>query len=87
MFQERPFFGCRILERSKVRMMRWRCKPCYLILTARLYRYLLPTYESDPLLTAIDDGEDNDDMDINLPDEEANQKYLQQAASHAQKEK
>jgi len=26
-------------------------------------------------------------MDINLPDEEANQKYLQQAASHAQKEK
>ncbi|KAI8579859.1 hypothetical protein K450DRAFT_240658 [Umbelopsis ramanniana AG] len=50
-------------------------------------KYLLPTYESDPLLTAIDDGEDNDDMDINLPDEEANQKYLQQAAAHAQKEK
>jgi hypothetical protein len=51
------------------------------------YRYLLPTYESDPLLTAIDDGEDNDDTDINLPDAEANQKYLQQAAAHAQQEK
>ncbi|GAB5592801.1 hypothetical protein Unana1_07701 [Umbelopsis nana] len=46
-------------------------------------KYLLPTYESDPLLTAVDDGEDEDDMDINLPDEEANQKYQHQAASKA----
>jgi hypothetical protein len=47
------------------------------------HRYLLPTYESDPLLTAVDDGEDNDDTDINLPDEVANSKYLHQAANKA----
>jgi hypothetical protein len=29
----------------------------------------------------VDDGEDDDDMDIDLPDEEANQKYLQQVAT------
>jgi len=39
------------------------------------------------LLTAVDDEEDNDDMDVNLPDEEANQKYLHQAASKAKYEK
>ncbi|KAG2176902.1 hypothetical protein INT43_007556 [Umbelopsis isabellina] len=47
-------------------------------------KYLLPTYESDPLLTAVDDGDDEDDdvdMDIDMPDEVANQKYLQQVAS------
>jgi hypothetical protein len=31
----------------------------------------------------VDDGEDKDEMDINLPDDEANQKYLQQTASKA----
>ncbi|CAO3653389.1 unnamed protein product [Cunninghamella echinulata] len=45
-------------------------------------RYLLPTYENDPLLTGFDDEEDDDlEDDLLLPDDEANKKYLSKVMS------
>jgi hypothetical protein len=40
-------------------------------------KYLIPTYENDPLLTGFeqDDNEEDDD-DMELSDDEANKKYL-----------
>ncbi|KAI8992423.1 hypothetical protein BDB01DRAFT_716824 [Pilobolus umbonatus] len=38
-------------------------------------RYLLPTYENDPLLTGFEDDGEND-ADMNLSDSEANMKYM-----------
>ena len=40
-------------------------------------RYLIPTYENDPLLTGFDQ-DNEDDEDMALPDDEANKKYLHQ---------
>lgn len=41
-------------------------------------RFLIPTYENDPLLTGFEeDGEEIEDM--GLSDNEANKKYLYQA--------
>jgi hypothetical protein len=37
-------------------------------------RYLIPTYENDPLLTGFE--QDSDDEDMALSDTEANKKYL-----------
>ncbi|KAI9258366.1 hypothetical protein EDC94DRAFT_613560 [Helicostylum pulchrum] len=41
-------------------------------------KYLIPTYENDPLLTGFEEGED-EDGDAELSDDEANKKYLYQA--------
>ncbi|KAI8877085.1 hypothetical protein K501DRAFT_230806 [Backusella circina FSU 941] len=40
-------------------------------------KYLLPTYDNDPLLTGLDDDEDQEiDNDVSLTDAEANKMYL-----------
>jgi hypothetical protein len=41
-------------------------------------RFLIPTYENDPLLTGFEDGNDEEDEDMALSDDEANKKYLHQ---------
>lgn len=43
-------------------------------------RYLIPTYENDPLLTGFEDNDDNEEEqdDMELSDNEANKKYLHQ---------
>lgn len=40
-------------------------------------RFLIPTYENDPLLTGFEEDEEEEDM--GLSDDEANKKYLYQA--------
>lgn len=40
-------------------------------------KYLIPTYDNDPLLTGFEQDEEDED-DMSLPDEEANKKYLHQ---------
>jgi hypothetical protein len=40
-------------------------------------RFLIPTYENDPLLTGFED-DNEDDEDLALSDDEANKKYLHQ---------
>ncbi|KAG1087323.1 hypothetical protein G6F42_020650 [Rhizopus arrhizus] len=41
-------------------------------------RYLIPTYENDPLLTGFEQDSDEDEEDMALSDDEANKKYLHQ---------
>lgn len=41
-------------------------------------RFLIPTYENDPLLTGFEDDNDEEDEDMALSDDEANKKYLHQ---------
>ncbi|KAI8362636.1 hypothetical protein BD560DRAFT_333987 [Blakeslea trispora] len=41
-------------------------------------RYLIPTYENDPLLTGFEQDNEEEDEDMALPDDEANKKYLHQ---------
>jgi hypothetical protein len=41
-------------------------------------RYLIPTYENDPLLTGFEDNEEDEEDDMALSDDEANKKYLHQ---------
>lgn len=41
-------------------------------------KYLIPTYDNDPLLTGFEEDEDEDEDDMTLPDDEANKKFLHQ---------
>ncbi|KAI8640574.1 hypothetical protein BD408DRAFT_347794 [Parasitella parasitica] len=41
-------------------------------------RYLIPTYENDPLLTGFEQDDEEDELDMALSDDEANKKYLHQ---------
>lgn len=41
-------------------------------------RYLIPTYENDPLLTGFEQDSEDEDEDMALSDTEANKKYLHQ---------
>ncbi|CEP14921.1 hypothetical protein [Parasitella parasitica] len=41
-------------------------------------RYLIPTYENDPLLTGFEQDNEEDELDMALSDDEANKKYLHQ---------
>ncbi|KAI8394224.1 uncharacterized protein BYT42DRAFT_487161 [Radiomyces spectabilis] len=41
-------------------------------------KYLLPTYENDPLLTGVDDEESDVDEDLRLSDRDANRKFSSQ---------
>ncbi|KAF7724593.1 hypothetical protein EC973_000901 [Apophysomyces ossiformis] len=44
-------------------------------------RYLLPTYENDPLLTGFDDDGSDIEADLQLSDDEANRKFLSMVIS------
>lgn len=46
------------------------------------FRYLLPTYENDPILTGFEDDKEFED-DVRLPDDEANRKYLSEVMSES----
>ncbi|KAI9030667.1 hypothetical protein CLU79DRAFT_694655 [Phycomyces nitens] len=39
-------------------------------------KYLLPTYDNDPLLTGFGDEESDVDEDLDMPDDEANKKFM-----------
>ncbi|KAG0189346.1 hypothetical protein DFQ28_003514 [Apophysomyces sp. BC1034] len=44
-------------------------------------RYLLPTYENDPLLTGFDNEESDVEADLQLPDDEANRRFMSMVIS------